>query len=231
MARKDVDVKKFCLLVFFLLFSLPAFSASIEIENYTPNELKTSLLKYFIQQGATVENLTDYSIVVKSTNNSFLFNFIYGSSFNCYAQIKTNFTFVKNGNNTIMSASSSIVTNPDSAFVTSVPINESKVYVALDNLHKELCGYYGYGIGYRKYRNFIEITSLDYSSNNSKKLNLGEKIYFIDDIPVKKLNKFDIENKFSNDEIKIKIRDYNNSYREFTLKREYIKPKINKERI
>jgi len=220
----------------FALMNCSAFCMSVTIKNYTVPELKNTLTKYFISNGGRIENVSDYSMDVRTYNNEFLFNFLYGSSMNTHPEIKTIYNFVKDGKNVLLSASSSIITNTSSSYRISTPLSDSKSNKALDQLQKALNGYYGFGFAYQEHLKYLQILWVIPMTNAEKYLDTRTRIYEINDIPVMKLTCYDLARILhASDSSKIiKLGITKNKKRKeletIELKSEFIEPTIEKQK-
>ena len=229
-------MKRLLIILFTLFLFVPqSIAANIVVEDFTPQQLRVSLMKFFIKQGARIDSATDYSLTVKVHNSGFLCNFLYGSRFNSYPEIRTFYSFVQDGKNTIVSANSMIVTNPNSSFETSVPLNDSAVQESLNNLLKAINRYYGYGISYKKHRKYLEITAVSQDCSAYRELNVNSRVYKINNNPIKGMSKAAVDSKLAAYDDKSEVVFYiiraNKNTEEITLKSKFIKPLITKENL
>lgn len=213
-----------------------ALAASMTVENYTAPQLKQALMKFFIKQGAQISDVTDYSMTAKIKNVGFLYGFFYGSRFNSYPELRTTLSFVQDGKNTIVSANSMMVTNPNSSFETATPMGEYSVMQFLEGLNKAINGWYGYSFQYKKKKDHIRITGIDPQSPDARKLFVGNKIYKINDNYVKGMSKADIDYKFSPKAAKVQMKlsvmtDEKDTYKDVVIESKFYKPMVTKESL
>lgn len=168
-------MRKFLLLLFIFIFCLvpPALCASIVIDNYTPEELKTVLMKKAVTEGGSIKNSSDYQLVIE-TKGSFWQDIFYSSNFNGYTVTRTTYNFIKDDKNTILNMDISIIRNPNSAYEAATPADESTLLTILDLMKKALNGYYGYGIYHIQHWRCLEIKE---SANPD--IQPGDRIYKI----------------------------------------------------
>lgn len=223
--------KILCLLGVLICFIQPVFSASVIIENYTPEEFKSALTKIFVKGGADITNITDYSLTAIE-KGSFLQNAFGGSRMNSYVINKEVFNFAKDNNNVIVNANFYQITNPGSAFEISTPLNDKIVMQNLELLKIGLNGYYGYGIGYKK---IVKCIVINYVHPNTFGLNVGDKIIEINGKPVSKLTEEQIKEQFKcyneGATVKIRLKLPNKQTEERVLESRFIEPVITKEEL
>lgn len=219
--------KIFIILGLLFCFIQPVFSASTIIKNYTPEELKTTLMKVYIKNGANIKNANEYQLIADE-KGSFLTNAFMGTSFNRYVTIRTTYNFVKDGYNTIMNVNMEQVVNPNSAFENAMPFNDKMLQPIVDLIEKALNGYYGYGFNYKKKGKYLIILAVD---KNTPDLNINDKIYKINNTLVKKMSKSQIKNKLNanDDDSEITFNLLRNKQeKEVKLKSRFIEPTITK---
>lgn len=222
--------KILCLFAILLFLMQPVFSASVIIENYTPEELKATLMKFYIKNGANIKNANDYQLVIDEKGN-FWSNFLLGTNFNGYVTLRTTYNFIKDNNNTLTNINMGQIVNPNSAFENAVPIPDKKLIPIADGLKRLLNGYYGFGFNYKKKGKYLKVLN---SSPSEYGLITGDKIYKINNKLIKDISKKDLPNQF-------KIYDDNTEYtfyfirnkqeKEITLKSRFIPATIEKEHI
>lgn len=224
--------KVLCLsFLFVFLFVNNVLAASIEIQNSSSNAVKDSLMKFFIKEGAVVEKVTEYSLTTKTRQTSFLYAFLFGSSFNSFPEIRSHYNFVQNGKNTILAVNIETVTNPNSAYEHSIPLSDNQAQKSLMQLKKAIEGFYGYGVDFKKKRKYLKITMVSPNGSAVGKLKLGDRIYKINNEPIKGMSKADCFSKFSTnkkDENLVLIVGKENP-QEVILKSKFFKPLIIKE--
>lgn len=223
-------MKKILLLIGMFMFLIqPAFCASVVIENYTPEELKPVLMKYFITHNATIVNATDYSLTAQEYGNS-LTNVLYGSRFNPNVLIKISLNFVKDKNNTILSADMERVLNKGSAFESFIPFPDTTSQSFLNGMKRMINGYYGYGFDAKKKGKYYTIINVNADTAD---LRAGDKIYEIGNEAVKGMSKDYLEKKLkvSDDKTVLNVKFLRNKQeKEALLKSRFIKPVILKEK-
>lgn len=229
-------MKKLLGLIFAIILSVnTALAASMTVENFTAPQLKQALMKFFIKQGAQISDVTDYSMTAKISNVGFLYGFFYGSRFNSYPELRTNMSFVQDGKNTIVSANTMIVTNPNSSFETATPMGEYHVMQFLDGLNRAINGWYGYSFQYQKKKDHLRVTGVDPKSGDAKKLFVGDKIYKINDNSVKGMSKAAVENKFKPQtakvQLKLNVLSNDGEYKDVVVESNYYKPMVTKESL
>lgn len=223
-------MKKFlCLVGLLLALIQPCFSASTIIENYTPEELKSTLVKLYVKEGANIKNTNDYQLVVDK-KGSFWEDVFFGSNFNSYITIRITYNFAKDGNNTIVNVNAARITNPNSAYEYATPLSDAILQPELTNIQKALNGYIGYGFTWKKQKGYIIV--MDKSADIE--LSFGDKIYKINDSPVKKLSKSTITQVLTSSkegqELKLNLLHYEQD-KEVILKSRFIEPTITKENL
>ena len=223
-------MKKFIILVILLLLSAPAFSATALIENYTPEELKNALVKIAVRRGAEIKNANEYSLVT-DMRGSFWSDVFFGSGFNPYTQIRITYGFVGDGKNTIMNVNCALITNPGSAFERPYPLEEKRNTEIAQYLQNAFNGYYGFGIVYKKHRNYAEIR--DFEINNID-LHTGDKILAVNGRKIKDFSKKELKKQFEafqkGEILKLEINS-NNDKKELVVKSYFIPPVVVKDKL
>lgn len=219
--------KILCLLGLLLALIQPCFSASTIIENYTPEELKNTLMKLYVKQGANIKIANDYQLVVEG-KGSFWEDVFFGSKFNSYVTVRTTYNFAKDGNNTIVNVNAARITNPNSAYEYATPLSDTILQPELLNMQKAFNGYYGYGFTWKKKKGYVVVMS----KISDVDLSFGDKIYKINGSPVKKWSKAMISQALDvsgeGKELKLNLLHYEQE-KEVILKSRFIEPQFIKE--
>ena len=225
-------MKNFLIILLLILgLASPVFSASVVIENYTPEELKATLMKFYIQKGLNISNANEYSITVRE-NGSSLQNFFGGSQFNPYVLVQTTYNFAKDKNNTILNANMGIIRNANSAYEVMSPIADAKMQTLLEVWKQALNGYYGYGFAHKITRKYIIVGFSEHVKN--AQLQIGDKIYMINNKTVKGMPKALVYQELKADDAQtyLKINLLRNKQDiELNLQSKFIEPWIPKEEL
>lgn len=204
------------------------FCASALIKNYTPEELKNTLVKVYVKQGANIKSSSDYQIIVDE-KGGFWTNVFYGSNFNSFATMRSTYNFVKDNKDTLMNLNMAILTNPNSAFENATPVNNEKTEAVIENLQKALNGYYGYGFKYKPHKNFLQLIYIPFDSD----IKYSDRIYALNDKPIKNMTQAEIKAQLTayqeNQEIKLDlINKETKEKRTIIIKSKFIEPTIKK---
>lgn len=224
-------MKKFLLSLLFLFFvNQSVFGASTIIENYTPDEVKNTLMKIYIKNGANIKSYNDYQIVIDE-KGSFWTNVFLGTSLNPCVTLRTTYNFIKEGENTVINLNMANVVNPNNAFESTIPLKEDKIQEIVNDLQKAFNGFYGYGFTYNKKHKYLDVIKV---SNKQEVLKYGDKIYKINNQDVKNLSKKAVQNELkttqADKELNLYILRNKESFNAVTKSR-FIEPTITKESL
>ncbi len=220
-------MKKFFLviLVGVVLFANQCFAASTVIKNYTVSELKNTLVRFFIQNGGTIKESTDYTLVVRK-QGSFLSTLLLGRGYSNYAEEQIEFNFVQDEQNVIMTTRANYVVDAGSVYERFIPLNANNEELLISNFDKALNGYYAYGYSWQKRRKYMEVTKSD-----NENLKIGDKVIEINEKTVSEMSKDEIDRKVRVSEIgkELKIKYIrNNEEKETIIKSKFIPALIKK---
>ena len=220
-------MKKIIILFLLFVFALPVNAASVIIENVKCSEVIEAIKKKYIKTGAAIDNVTDYSVTVIERGNYPLARLMYSLPVSKQIELKSVYSFVQDNKDVIINANLLLIQNPSSAFALDKPLRDEETQFILNNLKRELTGYYGYGFDYEM--NIKTITITDVFKNNG--LKKDDKIKKINNKSISGLRYDDVNKLLYPDEIKavtLLIKPKKQDVKEITLDAYYIAPLIQK---
>lgn len=209
MSRKIITIS---LLTIVLIFSFTFVANASKIYNVTLNNVDKKpaidlMLDEIMSNGFNIISANDYQLLVKKDADDFWVRVFYGSRFNSTPEIRMNINFVQLDNNTRVAAEAKIVTNPNSAYEKSQPIENNEIQKMLDRFKNNAEKKYGKKTSNEERINsfgFIYATGLidgcifvsqitPGSVAEKTGLSFGDKICKLDDRPIFNVNEFSNE--------------------------------------